>query len=36
VGALGVGGVLMRLLRVDELSLLGELGRSMRSRFGRS
>jgi len=25
----------MRLLRVEELSLLGELGRSMRSRLGR-
>jgi len=35
LGALVVGGVLMRLLRVDELSLLGELGRSMRARFGR-
>jgi len=35
LGALVVGGVLMRLLRVEELSLLGELGRSMRSRLGR-
>jgi len=35
LGALVVGGVLMRLLRVDELALLGELSRSLRSRFGR-
>ena len=35
LGALVVGGVLMRLLRVDELALLGELSRSLRSRLGR-
>jgi len=35
LGALVVGGLLMWLLRVDELSMLGELARSMRSRFRR-
>ena len=33
LGALVVGGLLMRLLRVEELSLLGELSRSLRSRL---
>jgi len=36
LGALVVGGLLMRLLRVEELSMLGELARSMRSRFRRN
>src|SRR5262249_61859776 len=35
VGALAVGGVLMRLLRVEELSMLGDLVRSLRARVGR-
>jgi putative peptidoglycan lipid II flippase len=36
VGALAVGGLLMRLLRVEELSMLGELVRSVRARLGRN
>jgi len=36
LGALVVGGLLMRLLRVEELALLGELGRSFGARFRRS
>jgi putative peptidoglycan lipid II flippase len=35
VAALVVGGLLMRLLRVEELAMLGELVRSLRSRFRR-
>ena len=35
LGALVVGSLLMRLLRVEELALLGELSRSLRSRLGR-
>src|SRR5262245_59489676 len=33
LGAIVVGGLLMRLLGVEELGLLGELGRSLRSRL---
>ena len=35
LAALVVGGVLMRLLRVEELAMLAELTRSLRSRFRR-
>jgi putative peptidoglycan lipid II flippase len=35
LGALVAGGLLMRLLRVEELAMLGELARSIRGRFGR-
>jgi putative peptidoglycan lipid II flippase len=36
LGALVVGGLLMRLLRVEELAMLGELAHSLRSRFRRA
>jgi putative peptidoglycan lipid II flippase len=36
LGAVVVGGLLMRLLRVEELGMLGELARSIRGRFRRS
>jgi putative peptidoglycan lipid II flippase len=35
LGALVAGGLLMRLLRVEELAMLGELARSIRGRFRR-
>jgi putative peptidoglycan lipid II flippase len=35
VAAVVVGGLLMRLFRVEELAMLGELTRSLRSRFRR-